>query len=169
MAKTSKATKKVREDLSGIDFEFAHGAVLEINLDDLSEEVQTNLMLHGLSQKIGDSYSGSKDSEEAFKFAAGTVQRLKDGEWKAAREGGGVKRTTILVEALERVFPDQSQEACQDKVAAMSDEQIKGLKAHPQIKAAIAAITAERAIERAKKDAAAAADAGGDENEALAF
>jgi len=156
---TAKATKKPREDLSGVDFEFANGAALAVNVEDLPADTIKNLLLHGISQKVGDSYSGSSTPEEAFQMAAGVLKRLQSGEWRVAREGGGGKRTTMLTEALHRVFPDKTMEECTAKIADLSDEQVKGLKLQPKIKAALAAITAERAAAKAAKEAEAASDA----------
>lgn len=158
---TAKAKKTVREDLSGVDFEFAHGTVVAVNLEDFSEQTIANLVCHGLSQKLGDSYSGAESSEQAQTFLEKVLERLKAGEWTAAREGGGGRGVSQLVEALHRAT-GQPVEACNDLVQSMDDDQKKGLKEHSDIKAALAEIRAEKAAEAAAKARAEQA-AGGEE------
>lgn len=156
-ARTPKCTKKVREDLSGVDFDFVDGTSLGIALSDLPEEIVKNLALHGLSQKVGDSYAGTETVEDAISQANGVAARLKAGDWKAAREGGGGRpKITLIVEALHRATGKELEE-CRELVASMEDDAVKELKKHPQVHAHITAINAERAAERAAK---AAEDAG---------
>ena len=166
MAKQSKAKKKPREDLSGVDFEFAHGATLSINVGDYSKETVKHLVLHGISQKVGDSYSGAESSEDAFALASATHKRLVDGEWAIAREGGG-RGVTALIEALGRAFPDKSEEQCRKVVTDMTEEARKDLANHKRIKAHLEAIKAEKAAKKAA-DAMAAAEAPEEEGEEAA-
>jgi hypothetical protein len=162
MAKTQKCTKKVRDDKTGVDFEFVNGTVVAINLDDIPEETKVQLMLHGISQKGGDSYAGTETIEDAIAALNGVRERLEKGEWTAGREGGGGKpQFTLLVEALNRATDEAvTIEMCREKVGQMDDEQQKELRGHPVIKAHLEAIKAERAAERAKKAQAEAAEAG---------
>lgn len=155
---TSKAKKVVLEDLSGVAFQFAHGTEITVMIADLPEDTVANLICHGLSQKLGDSYSGAKDSEEAQSFLEKVLQRLKDGEWKAAREGGGGGRgVSQLVEALHRAT-GKPIEDCNATIDAMDDDAKKGLRAHPEIKAQLAQIKLEKAQEAAEKAAAESED-----------
>lgn len=151
---------------------------ITITFDDRSEsvhdvtkfpaDIQHNLMLHGLSQKLGDSYSSAGKAENPLAFAKGAVERvakqLMDGAWQAAREGGGGSRTTVIAEAIARAF-GTTIEVVNEKIlnriadnAGTSDEDKKAaltaLRADPQVRVAMAEIKAERA-----KTAAAKADA----------
>ena len=72
------ATKEVQDNGVKITFSDADSTVLDMGLDELTEDMVKQLALHGLSQKVGDSYSGSgKDLDEAVKLAQGTWERLK--------------------------------------------------------------------------------------------
>jgi len=152
-----KATKKVTD--SGIDITFESGDALTVNLDQLDQSIVTKLALHGLSQKLGDSYAGA-EMAEAFELASSVATRLIEGEWTQAREGGGGgARMSMLVEALAAAT-GQTAEASLDVVKGMSDEQKKELKKHPAIASKLATIAAERAVEKAAKAEQAAAEAG---------
>lgn len=146
------ATKKATRSIEGevISFTFASGEVVEIDYAALTLEIQVQLGLHGLSQKIGDSYAGTKTPEEAAVFAAGVAKRLINGEFKAVRESTGVTRVTQLVEAVARAT-GRAVEEVQEKLAAMDEESIKGVRAHPSTRAAIADIKAENEAAKAEK------------------
>lgn len=151
--------RKVSKDVTdtGVNFEFHDGATLEANLDSLSEDMVKKLAIHGLSQKIGDSYSG-EDAANCQTIAETTWKTLQEGNW-SSRTGSGGPRISMLAEALARVTGKEVQE-CVAKIAEMDDDTKKDLRAHPQIKA----ITAEIKLEKAKAEqekAASEADAEG--------
>ncbi len=151
---TKKASKNVTD--TGISIAFESGQGLELNLEDLSDEMVQRLAIHGMSQKIGDSYAGSDTADEAFELASGMVDRLKAGDWAAARaSGGGAGRVSMLVEALAAAT-GQSEDECKRVINAMDDAGKKQLKKHAAVAAQLAKITAERAAEKAAKAAAAA-------------
>ena len=148
-----KATKKVTD--GGVDISFESGDSLIVNLDSLDQSIVTKLALHGLSQKLGDSYAGAELSE-AFELASSVASRLLAGEWAQAREGGGSTRVSMLVEALAAATGKSNDEAL-EVVKGMSDDQKKELKKHPAIAKELATIAAERAVEKAARAEAAAA------------
>jgi hypothetical protein len=154
-----KCSKDIREDLSGIDFTFAHGEVITVNLADLPENIVTNLVLHGISQKVGDSYAGCKTPEEAHEKAATLVERLNAGDWKTVRaSGGGAKRSSMLLEAMVAAT-GKDEDECRAVLDGMDEDQQKALKDHPAIKAQMASIRAKRQAEKAAKLAEEAGDA----------
>lgn len=157
MASTPKCSKDIREDLSGIDFTFAHGAVITIDLADLPESIVTQFVLHGISQKVGDSYAGCKTPEEAHEKAAALVERVKAGDWKTVRASGGSKRSSMLLEAMV-LATGQSEDECRTVLDGMDEDQQKALKDHPAIKAQMAVIRAKRAAEKAAEATAEAGD-----------
>lgn len=159
MARNKLAKKTVNEAEGKVSIEFTNGKTVECSLTELNEKVRNRAALHGLSQKGGDSYAGAESADEAYAAAVATFTGLKgeNGEW--ATRGVGEGGTTILVEALFRVSEHEGRtmEECTAIVAEMSDDQKDGVKAIPGIKAAMDAISAERAAARAeksKKDAA---------------
>lgn len=114
-------------------------------------------LIHGTSQKIGDSYAGSKAEENPLAFAKqaaqDTIEQVLKGEWRAVREGG--PRVTDLAVAFKRVSDAQGQEITLEAAVAhlgtLTDEETKVFRKKPKIAAALAQIAAEKAIERARK------------------
>lgn len=130
---------------------FADGTSHEVALSDLPQEIQLNLALHGLSQKLGDSYASVKGDVAAAKekFST-TLKQLMAGEWAAKREGEGSSKVTELAEAIARIKGVEVAVA-NAAVGKATDDQIKGWKANAKVKAVIAEIRAEKAAKRAQK------------------
>ena len=149
-----KATKKIEGDV--ITITFTEGDPLIASLNDLSDEIVHRLAMHGLSQKLGDSYA-SGEVQEARERAVRVWEDLKSGNWTTRVAGGGT-RTSLLIEALIRAT-GKSQEEVIARVEEMDDDEKKGLRKHPQVKKAMAEIK----VERAAAEAAAAAKAAGEE------
>lgn len=133
-------------------FTFGNGTVLTLDVSSLSEDVQTNLMLHGALQKIGDSYAGAAgDYDFAITQATKVITNLQDGVWKSAREAGESKpKTGELVQALAEI-KGLEVEVVAAAVEAMDDEKRKAVRGHPAVKAKIAEIRARKANEAAAK------------------
>lgn len=155
----AKAKKVPREDSNGIDFNFTHGEVLECTIENLSPEIQRHLMIHGLSQKVGDSYAGVDTPEECFEVASDMYRRLTEGDWKQVRAASSTPRTSQLLEAIVRVT-GRSTEEVQIMLDSKSDDEKKAIRKNAQVGAAIAQIQAERAAEKAAKAAEDAKEAG---------
>lgn len=154
----SKCTKQIREDRSGIDFTFSNGEVISANLQSFSESIQLDLMIHGLSQKGGDSYSGLKTVEEAMEALRDTIDRLIRGDWKSVREGGGGARVTDLVEALAAATTHTVEE-CRPIVGDMDKDAKADLRKHPKVAVELARIKATREQEKLAALQVEAADA----------
>ena len=152
-----KVTKETTD--TGVAFTFHDGATLEANLDALSPEMITKLAIHGLSQKVGDSYSG-EDAANCQTIAESVFKTLVDGEWSTRSGGGGGPRISQLAEALAMATGKEIQE-CVAAIAEMDDDTKKDLRAHPAIKANIAEIKLAKAQEEAAKAAAGADEEGG--------
>lgn len=143
---------------------------LEFNPNDLSEEMRTNLMLHGLSQKLGDATASVKKrltdtlkrdpTEDEHKAAAieainAVWKQLESGDWRAARgEGEAKPRIGEVALAIARLRNMEVEEVAR-LVAATDKDKIKQWRKHPQIQAEITKIRAERAQERLSKTASA--------------
>ncbi len=161
MAKQQIARKAVDADKAVVLFTFNDAnaetgkaaTVVSIGLEGLDPAIVRRLALHGLSQKVGDSYSGAESVNDAIEDAREVIETLVGGKW--SERTAGEPRTSALAAALERVMAQsgqpQSLEQCTEVVKNLSDEQRKGLRNMPAIKAAMSAIKAE-------KDAAAAAE-----------
>jgi hypothetical protein len=155
------AEKDYNEEDKTFSIAFADGTSAEVELEKLPANIVTLLALHGLSQKLGDSYASVKGDVAAAKakFEAVLAQLLA-GEWKKAREAGeGGSKVTELAYAIAK-FKGASIEKAMAVVAKASPEQLKGWRANPKLKAIIAEYRAEKAAERAAKADEKAAAAG---------
>lgn len=156
------AEKKVSKTVSetGVTFEFHDGETLSANLSELSPDMVNKLAIHGLSQKVGDSYSG-EDAANCQTIAETTWKALVEGNWSTRAGGGGGPRISQLAEALSRATGQEIQD-CVAAIADMDDEQKKDLRAHPEIKAILAEIKLEKAKAEAEKAAGEASEGGAD-------
>lgn len=157
MAREKKVEKTVTA--TGVEFNFlGTDTELAIDISTLPEDIITKLAIHGLSQKLGDSYAGA-DAKDCEACVQGVLKNLQDGQWKAAREGGGgTTRISLLAAAVARVQGLEVAD-CVEKIAGLDDEQKKGLRANGKVKAAMAAIQAEKAAAAAEKAASEGTDA----------
>lgn len=155
--KVKFASKEYDLDTGMFEITFGDGTVISQNVDELPDEMKRNLMFHGFGQKVGDSYAGAKgDFSKAKSAASDVIEQLKNGDWRAGRDGEAKPRLGELADAIARVKGIEVAEAraAVDAAAALdgTDEQkkagaekLKNWRAHPRIKAALAAIRAEKA------------------------
>jgi hypothetical protein len=145
----SKIAKKVVGE-SDVTLAFADGVKLVAQLANIPQDIVNRLALHGLSQKLGDSYASAGEKGWSISDCRDEAQRVLDnligGVWAAKGGGTGV---TILAEALARVAGKAIDEAV-DVITGLSDDQRKALEKDARIKAAMLDIKAERAKERAE-------------------
>lgn len=147
--------KQIDADAKTITFTFENGDSATYNLGDLSPEIQTRLALHGLSQKLGDSYASAKD--EAPARVAGVWETLSKGEW-TSRSEGGAPRVTQLARAIAQVMGAPI-EGVVAKLADMEADQKKAIAASPDVAAALAEIKLADLQKRKEELAAKAAEA----------
>lgn len=140
-----------------IQFTFEDNTVQTIDVNTLNDATKFRAMVHGVSQKIGDSYAGAKAEENPLAFAKAaaqeTIAQVLRGDWRAARESG--PRVTDLAVAASRVA-GQTLEAAIEWLGTLDETQTKEFRNKPKIKAALAQIGAEKAIAKAAKMQAAA-------------
>jgi len=137
---TKKATKKVEGTV--VSIAFASGETLSADVTAMPDEIKKHLIVHGLSQKLGDSYAGA-DEKEAYGCAQRVLEGLMKGEWSTRSEGGG-SRTSMFLEAIARVLKTDVDDA-RTRFDAKTEEEQAAIKKHPQVKQALAQIKAERA------------------------
>lgn len=144
MAREKKASVSVEDTVITFDFEQA-GEQLSIDVAALNDETKTRGLLHGIRQKIQDSYAGV-DGDKAHVAAGAVIDAIMSGSWTQRTEGsgGGAARTSMLAEALARAT-GQDLDACIAKLSTMEDEQKKAVRAHPAVKKAMSEIKLERA------------------------
>ena len=152
--------KIVNDEAQTVTFDFGDGAEpIVVRLSEMPAEIVTRLALHGISQKVGDSYAsaakavdeGEADSPEAYarQRVTDVTGLLKSGDWAAAREGAGVTRVNLLVEAYARVKDCDIEQALR-VIDSLDEDQTKAARKHPAIAAAMKVIKAERAAKAAE-------------------
>ncbi len=133
-----KVAKKVVGE-TGVLFSFINGEALTCNLHDLPEAIVHKLALHGLSQKVGDSYAGAESVSEALGMARSTWNNLASNQWATKSQRGGK-----IVEAMVRGL-GKSYSECLEVWVGMEKEKKAALKKHPTIMKAMAEIDLEKA------------------------
>lgn len=128
-----------------VSFEVVGGETLVLDVSKLNAETRERAMYHGLLQKIGDAAAGEETAEEIATSLRTVIGQLEDNNWKAIRESaGGGARVGLLVSALARIT-SRSESDCAAAIDQLDDDTRKKLKGDPRVKAAMAAIRAERA------------------------
>ena len=145
-------SKVMPEDANGkpgeVTFALGNGVVVVAKVSEYNEETRERLMLHGLSQKIGDAAAGfskARDFHGAFAAMQQVEDNLRAGLWASRGGNGG----SDLIAALCKIN-GCDEETARTAVDSASEEQYKALLAHPIVKKEIAAIKAARAKEVAK-------------------
>ena len=145
-----------------LELRFMNDDVIAVKLGDFNQDVVTAAAFHGFSQKLGDTFAGKKDVEEAAEVTAALFERLQEGVWIAERESAG-PRTSVLLEAVMAAFTAAGQEVDEDtmreKIKGLETDARKALQADPAVSAQYDRIKAERAAAKAAKSAAKAEDA----------
>lgn len=133
------------ENLS-VEFTFGNGETLTLLRSEVSDEIWNRAALHGILQKAGDSYAGAKgDYGVGVSACRSVLDGLRKGVWNAGREEGeGKPKLQELAEAMARI-KQLAVDVALTKVAALDDDTRKALRAHPQVKLAVAQIRAEKA------------------------
>lgn len=135
-------------------------------------------LLHGVSQKGGDSYAAAKSQPNPLAWAQEqvkeTIAAILGGTWNTGRSGDGAARVSILARALHAIKIAAGQESTVQEVQAYLDElekqedgkaQIAALKEKKAVKAALARIRLEDAKKRLERAAKAAEGISDEEDE----
>ncbi len=160
--------KKADFETQTIEFTFGDAGSETVALSDLPENIVANLAVHGLSQKLGDSYAGAKSATEgtdidpdvwAKSQVFSVFDQLKAGNWSTRIAGQG-GTATDLAKALSEVGKIEL-ETAMEKLADATKEEKAALRKVPEIKAILEALRAERAAAKAKAAQEAAAGSEG--------
>jgi hypothetical protein len=122
----------------------------------------TEIAIHGIQQKVGDSYSYAEIPNDVQASIELTLKNLKEGRWvkkqTSSSEANVSGLTLDLVEAVKRSQTRNGEAPKTDRVKtwivenyAKDEEFIKKIKSSIHVKKALADITAEKAALRAKK------------------
>lgn len=160
------AKKTVSVETKSVVFEFGEAGSVVFDLSKVSDEMLTQLALHGASQKGGDSYAGAKTATDGTsidpdEWARNECQRVVEqiyaGEWTVRRASGG-PGITDLARALAEVMPDVTEAEAAERLAEASKEDKAALRKHPAVAAVLQRLKAERAAAKLEQAEAAAAD-----------
>jgi len=128
-------------------FVFGNGTTLEADYSSYTPEIQLQLGLHGLIQKVGDSYASAKgDYAKAVESASAVIEQLTAGQWFGTREGVGAPRLGELADAIARIKGVEVDKA-RVAVEAATDEQRKAWRSNAKVKATIAQLRMEKAMQ----------------------
>jgi len=149
LEKTKFATKTVDGDI--VTSTLGNGKAFSFDLSSYTDEVIHGLALHGLGQKIVDSYAGAKGDFAYAEDKLTTLStQLTNGELRAVRAPGEAKpKSTELIQAVANL-QNLSIVDAGAAVDALDEDQLKAVRAHSAIKAEIARIRAEKALAAAK-------------------
>ncbi len=138
----AKIANKVKTPQSvTFTFEDKAGTTYEIKLADFSDTIVQALAVHGISQKLGDSYSGITSVSEAIEKFEDTIANLKAGNFNVRASGSG---NQLLAEAVARIKGLEVEEASK-LLKDLDEEAIGKLKKHSTVKQTIVIIKGERA------------------------
>ena len=114
------------------------------------------LAMHGLAQKLGDTYTSETNGDDAGTPADGLTAmkeiyaQLKGGAWSERKAGDGVGKSRITVEAIAAIKFGGDLAKANAVWSKATDEQKKALRSHPTIKGKVADIQKARAVAAAK-------------------
>ena len=144
------ATKDINLDEGTLTIKWADGTQFIVDEATLTPDMRLAATLHGLSQKLGDSYANVKgDLAQAKDNAEEVWSAIQAGDWnrKASGDGG------IIAEAVAEVQGITKAEAA-ETLRKQDDATKRKIAKHPQV----AKIVARIKLERAEKAAANAED-----------
>lgn len=130
---------------------FANGESLTIGVMDLTPDLISQAVIHGLKQKLVDAAAISRNPEtgraatvqDKYEAVKTVYDRLLSGSWNAVREGGG-QSGGLLFKALLRMYAGRKTE--QDIRAFLedkSDAEKTALRKNPRVAQIIEDIRAE--------------------------
>lgn len=137
-----------------VRIEFDNGKNVVLDIGDLTEEVRHLAIMHGISQKLGDSYAGcGGDVEMAWAQCTAIRDQLLDGNWNApGRDGRGRQGKQDLIRVLYGIALQEghnvTESGVEKMIEALDKKQLAGLKKDPQVAKGLAEIELTRARER---------------------
>ncbi len=131
--------KKTNID-GAVQFDWADGEQTTVRIDDFSDEMQHEFILHGMRQKFGDSYADADSISQARAQFTDAVQAVLGGNWNKRVIGVGITDLSNVISDLT----GRSRAECLETLQAMPEDDVKALKKRKDVKAALARIRADR-------------------------
>lgn len=159
-------SKHVTSDAVALQIVFNNGEQRTFDPSTAPAEMQKCLILHGMSQKLGDGGAG-KDVNDFIEKVDDIWEAILEGRWSDRAEGVG-PRTSLLAEAIAEAKPEKyTVESAAAMLKGKTEDERAKLQAVPQIKKVLERKKAERALARAEAADKLAANAGVDELDAV--
>jgi len=137
----SKLVGRVEGKPDAVEITFTDGRSVYVDLDELPDGIRLELLAHGLSQKLGDSYASAKGNIDfAYAECSGVAEALMKGEWNRRGAGVGGLLAQAIANLTGKVLAD-----VMTALADMDGDVKTALKKRKDIKAEMAKISAERA------------------------
>lgn len=137
------AKKVIDTDAKTVTIEFADGRKISVCANDLTPDIRDAAMMHGLSQKLGDSYSSKKSVTDAYDAVDATAQNLIGGNWNGARSTAGGFLAAAIAEHTGGDI-----DAIRAKLSGMDEKQKRAIRDNPNVTAIIKRMELEAAEKR---------------------
>ena len=152
MARNTRA--KITDDVAAgsCTFDFADGGdVLVVKLSELPKNIQRQLAVSRLHNKLMDTYADT--STNPRHQVMGALEILKRGEW--SERGEAAPQQSLLADAIVMVAAEAGRTINRDqtieKLDGMTKDQRAALRKDAKVAAALGRIEAKRKLERSKK------------------
>ena len=139
---------------------FADQTTAQLSTIDLSPEILSQALMHGLKQKLVDAAAIARSLEDGKSATVAdkkeavlkVLNRLMEGSWNVGREAGdNTGKGSILLLALQRMQPNRDATELAEWVKARTDAERAALGKNAKLLPFIQTIQAERAAAAAKK------------------
>lgn len=120
----------VEAGTAGVRFDFRNGETRLLMSESLTRETQLTALAHGLSQKVGDEWSGTKEIDDIVLTADEIINRLKGEGWAAPREAGdSMAGASIVIRAIIEARAADGVALTVDRVKEILNKKIETAKA----------------------------------------
>ncbi len=137
--------KEISVEWNTVAFTFDGREAEKISIDDLPKATVRRLALHGLSQKLGDSYASNTGVDDAIRKFNDVLNMLKGGHWSAARSGGGGVLAQVVAELTGKGLDEVT-----EMIRGLDAKGRRALGAQPQVAVEVARVKVERAMKAAE-------------------
>lgn len=150
MATASKNTPAISAEVNDTQLilTFSNGKELRLSANELSSDIRTAAMMHGLKQKLVDAAAIARNPdngqsatiEDKVNAVCEVFERITspDGTWNKVRgDGTGPVKGGMLLRALIAIF-GKTEEETRALLDSCSDDEVKALRDSPKVQAKIA-------------------------------
>ena len=137
----------IEDGVVKVRFDFVNG---EVRVFTMPEALMLRFAAHGASQKLGDSFAGVADLDDAIQTYDENADRLAKGQWSEESSGGGNTGSSVLQKALMEVT-GKSAEDIRTFLANKSQKEKLALRSSPKIKPTVDRLEAEKLARSAGK------------------